>query len=158
MSRVMAEASRIADQLHRAFHGEAWHGPALMELLEGVTPEQAAKRPLPKAHSIWEIVLHIGAWETVARRWLAGEIAALPQLEGTDDWPPVHDRSATAWKQAVDALVADHDRLTQVAAKLSDLQLNEKVAGREYNVYFLLHGLVQHCLYHAGQIAVLKKK
>lgn len=154
----MGEATQIADQLHRAFHGEAWHGPALMELLGGVTPEQAARRPLPKAHSIWEIVLHIGAWENVARRWLAGEIAALPNLEAADDWPPVHDRSATAWKQAVDALVANHDRLVQLVSKLSDPQLNEKVAGREYNVYFLLHGLAQHCLYHAGQIAVLKKK
>ena len=68
MSLLMSEATRIADQLRRAFHGEAWHGPALLELLKGVPSEEAARRPLPKAHSIWEIVLHVGAWENVARR------------------------------------------------------------------------------------------
>jgi uncharacterized damage-inducible protein DinB len=153
----MSEATRIADQLRRAFRGEAWHGPALLELLEGVTAEQATRRPLPEAHSIWEIVLHIGAWENIARRWLAGEIPALPHLEAADDWPVVHDPTATVWKQTVDALAANHDRLVELASKLSDARLKEKVAGREYNVYFLLHGLTQHCLYHAGQIALLKK-
>jgi uncharacterized damage-inducible protein DinB len=158
MLRIMGEATRIADQLRRAFHGEAWHGPAVLELLEGVPAEQSARRPRSGAHSIWEIVLHIGAWENVARRWLAGEIAVLPHLEGADDWPLVHDTNPTAWKQTVDELAANHERLVQLVTKLSDVQLSEKVAGREYNVYFLLHGLAQHCLYHAGQIAILKKK
>lgn len=153
----MSEATRAADQLRRAFRGQAWHGPAVLELLEGVTAEQAARRPLAEAHSIWEIVLHIGAWENVARRWLAGEIGVLPHLEAADDWPVVHDLTETVWKQTVDALASNHDGLVELASKMSDAQLKEKVAGREYSVYFLLHGLTQHCLYHAGQIALLKK-
>jgi uncharacterized damage-inducible protein DinB len=153
----MSEAKRIADQLRRAFHGEAWHGPALLELLKGITAKQAAPRPLAKAHSIWELALHIGAWERTARRWMGGEIAELPHLAGEDDWPPVRDTSDAAWQQTVESLIAEHDRLVELAGQLSDLQLSEKVAGREYSVYFLLHGLVQHCLYHAGQIALLKK-
>jgi hypothetical protein len=55
----MSEIHRIADQLKRSLEGEAWHGPALRELLSGVTAKQAAARPLAGAHSIWEIVLHI---------------------------------------------------------------------------------------------------
>jgi uncharacterized damage-inducible protein DinB len=153
----MSEAKRIADQLRRAFHGQAWHGPAVLELLKDVTAQQAAARPLAAAHSIWELALHIGAWERTARRWLAGEIAELPHLAGDDDWPPVRDASDAAWKQTLESLAAEHERLGQLAGQLSDLQLTEKVAGREYSVYFLLHGLTQHCLYHAGQIALLKK-
>ena len=153
----MSEAVRIADQLRRSFHGQAWHGPAVLELLADVSAERAASRPLPNAHSIWELVLHIGAWENVALRWLASEIAELPHLKGEDDWPPVRETSASAWKQAADELAGRHDRLVELVARLSERQLSEKVAGREYSLYFLLHGLAQHNLYHAGQIALLKK-
>ena len=55
----MTEIERIEDQLKRSLEGEAWHGPALEELLADVRAEQAAAKPVPPAHSIWEIVLHI---------------------------------------------------------------------------------------------------
>ena len=59
----MPEVNRIRDQLRRAFEGQAWHGPAVMELLDGVTAKQAATRPVVAVHTMWELVLHIGAWE-----------------------------------------------------------------------------------------------
>lgn len=66
----MTEIQRIVDQLNRAFEGEAWHGPAVMDILEGITAQQAAARPFNGTHSIWEIVLHIAAWERpVAEGW-----------------------------------------------------------------------------------------
>jgi uncharacterized damage-inducible protein DinB len=70
----MNEVQRIVDQLRRAFEGEAWHGPAVMQILEGITAAQAAAHPASGAHSIWEIVLHIAAWEgAVSRRYAASE-------------------------------------------------------------------------------------
>jgi len=57
-----SEAARIADQLRRAFDGDAWHGDSLFEILEGVTAAQTAARPITRAHTIWELVLHIAAW------------------------------------------------------------------------------------------------
>ena len=80
------ETSRIADQLRRAFDGEAWHGPAVLEILHGVTAADAAARPLPRGHNIWEIALHIAVWDDVARRRMAGEIV---QPTPEEDWPPV---------------------------------------------------------------------
>ncbi len=74
----MRELDRIADQLKRAFEGEAWHGPAVMEILEGITAQQAANRPSRAVHNIWEIVLHIAAWERAGVRRLQGERAELP--------------------------------------------------------------------------------
>src|SRR6266853_1935870 len=67
------EAARIADQLRRAFDGTAWHGPSLMELLDGVDAATAAAKPLAKVHSIWELVLHIAAWDAAGYRRLSGE-------------------------------------------------------------------------------------
>jgi len=150
----MTEIQRIADQLRRAYEGEAWHGPSLRELLSSVTAAQAARRPLPGAHTIWELVLHIAAWESIVRRRLGGEaVEATPE----QDWPPVRDTSDAAWKKTLEELARSHLALRESVAALSDDQLRQKVAGQNYSIYGMLHGLIQHDLYHAGQIALLKK-
>ncbi len=77
----MSEASRIADQLRRAFDGDAWHGDSVLEILNGVTAAQAAARPITHAHSIWELVLHIAAWDGVVLRRLGGAAVELARGE-----------------------------------------------------------------------------
>ena len=69
----MKETERIREQLKRAFEGGAWHGPGVLEILENVSAAQAATHPIEGAHSIWELVLHIKAWEDACRRRLSGE-------------------------------------------------------------------------------------
>jgi len=151
---MSVEAHRIEDQLSRAFEGDAWHGPSVLEVLKGVTATQAAAKPIPGAHSIWEIVVHIGVWEDVARRRLSGELVD-PTAE--EDWPPVRDTGEAAWAATLERLRAGHAGLRRVVAKLSDARLKETVPGAEYTCYFLAHGAIQHDLYHAGQIALLRK-
>ncbi|MBI3696187.1 MAG: DinB family protein, partial [Acidobacteria bacterium] len=94
----MSEIQRIEDQLKRALQGEAWHGPSILELLAGVTATQAGAKPLPGAHSIWEIVLHITAWVDAARRRVEGEEA---KLSAEQDWPPVRETTERAWEAAL---------------------------------------------------------
>ena len=151
----MSETKRIKDQLTRAFEGEAWHGPSVFEVLAGVTAEQAAAHPVAGAHSIWEIALHICTWERIARRrieeWVPMEVS--PE----EDWSPVGDTSEHAWKNALNRLKLNHVTLEEVITRLDETRLREVVPGTPYNVYFLLHGVIQHDLYHAGQIALLKK-
>jgi uncharacterized damage-inducible protein DinB len=151
----MTEIERIADQLRRAHEGEAWHGPALKEILRGVTAEAAARRPIASAHSIWEIVLHVAVWESVVRRRLSGEV--IGDLPPEQDWPPVGEKTEAAWKQALVDLDHSHAELQRVLVRLSDRQLTDAVPGPGYSVYYMVHGVVQHALYHAGQIALLKK-
>jgi uncharacterized damage-inducible protein DinB len=150
----MNEVRRIEDQLTRSFQGPAWHGPSLRELLEDVSAEQAAARPIGGAHSIWEIVLHIAAWEEVVRRRFAGETV---ELSDAQDWPAVPDNSAAAWALALGHLETTHEKLRGAVAALDPARLENPAAGKSYSVYFMLHGVVQHNLYHAGQIAILKK-
>ena len=151
----MSEIERIANQLRRAFEGEAWHGPSVREVLEGVTPEIAARKVLPDAHTIWEIVLHITAWENFVGRRLAGEMVKGPT--GTEDWSVVNDPSPAAWRRTIDALVEGHHQLIRAISKMGEEKLNETVPETDFSYYVLLHGVVQHDLYHAGQIALLKK-
>ena len=151
----MDEISRIHDQLKRAFEGEAWHGPSLKELLSVVTAEAAAARPLAGAHSIWEIVLHITAWKRTGIRMLSGEEV---ELSTEEDWPPVLDQGNAAWQQTLQTLDTTQNELRNAISGFSGSQLDQPVPGpRRYSAYFLMHGIIQHDLYHAGQIALLRK-
>ncbi len=151
----MTETHRINSQLKRAYQGQAWHGPSLRELLEGVTAEQAAARPIPNAHSVWELVNHIIAWEQIARRRLEGE--ALIEVPDEINFPPVNDASEAAWRTALQSLEASNRSLRESIKKIDDARLEDNASGANYSIYALLHGVIQHDLYHAGQIALLKK-
>lgn len=150
----MREIERIRGQIHRAFEGEAWHGPSLREALEGVTAQQAAARSIPNAHSIWELVLHLAAWEDVVRRRMGGEQVVEPP-EG--DWPAVRDTDEAAWQAAREHLQARHRALLETVSSLDEATLDEKPYEGTVSRYVGLHGIAEHTAYHAGQIALLKK-
>jgi uncharacterized damage-inducible protein DinB len=150
----MSEASRIADQLRRAFYGSAWHGPALLELLENVDAATAAAKPLAEVHSIWELVLHIAVWDDAGLLRLGGKKW---QPTGLANFPAVTKPSEAEWRKAVAATKRTHDRLVNTVAALPDSRLGDRVPGKRYDFYHMLHGIAQHELYHAGQIAILQK-
>ena len=150
----MSEISRISQQLKLAYEGEAWHGPAVLEILCGVDAHAAAARPIPNAHTIWELTLHISGWEDVIRRRLGGEACTLGDA---DNFPDVKDKSEAAWNKTVEALKLTNQELLNAMNRLPDSRLTDRVPGKNYDVYTMLHGAVQHALYHAGQIAILKR-
>ena len=150
----MSEIERIQDQLKRAFEGPAWSGPSVLEALDGVSATRAAKRPIKGAHSIWELALHIAVWEDVVRRRALGE-----KFNPSDaqDWPAVSARTPAAWSAAIRKLKAGHEKLREVVASFDDARLDEPLVPGGSSGYVQFHGAVQHDLYPAGQIAVLKK-
>jgi uncharacterized damage-inducible protein DinB len=150
----MSEINRILDQMDRAYSGEAWHGPSLWSLLEGISAEDASRHSVHGAHSIWELVNHVAAWNGIVARRLAGES---PEVTAKMDWPPVWDASEVDWKRSLEHLSESHGRLRQAVERLHDGQLDEKLSAKGDSFYVTLHGLIQHDLYHAGQIAILKK-
>ena len=154
----MSEVDRIRNQFERAFDGEAWHGPSVLSLLDGVTAAQAAAHPIAGAHSIWELTLHIAAWEDACRRRLEGDPA---QLSDDENFPPIDDTSESAWAATKQKLIETHNRLLDTLATLDDSRLDHPIIDSSEipfsSVYVTLHGGVQHDLYHAGQIAILKK-
>ncbi len=150
------ECLRIADQLRRAFTGEPWHGSPLRELLAGVTASQARARPLPTAHNIWELVLHMETYVHAAYEVVEG--IPMPQIAGMpSDWRPVSDTSTAAWSAATTRLFQSAKRLAKGIEAFKDERLSDTVPGRHYDFYYLFHGIVQHSIYHGGQIAMLKK-
>jgi uncharacterized damage-inducible protein DinB len=152
----MTEIERMLDQLNRAYEAKAWHGPSVKEVLDGVTAEQAHARPLANGHSIYELVRHIAVWEDVGRRRLEGDPAEVA-ISSPEDWPPPDDTSEPAWEQAKAALDRGHEALVEAIKRVPETRLDEPILSGKSSVYVTLHGVIQHDLYHAGQIAILKR-
>ena len=158
-SKAQSELARIAAELERAYNGDAWHGPPMTEALKGICALSAPVKPIPEAHSIWEIVHHLTAWNHIVRRRFLGELV-MPTRD--DDWPPVEGFGHEAWDAAVrslhEACAALISELKKAAKKRDcDMVLNKTVPGKTHSVYVMLHGAVQHNLYHTGQISILRK-
>ncbi|MFN0083790.1 MAG: DinB family protein [Blastocatellia bacterium] len=152
---MQTEATRLAEQLRTAMEGDAWHGDALLQVLAGVTAEQAAAHPIPGAHSIWELALHLrGTYGLVLRR-LAGDDR---QLSLDEDWPIIPASSAENWAQALGELKRLNDELRQAVLRFPADRLDEPLVPEPaYTAYTQFIGITQHNLYHAGQIAILRK-
>lgn len=160
----MNEIARLVDLLGRVHDGDPWHGSSTREILSGISAGQAAHRPIPQAHTIWEIVLHMAAWKNEVRERLRGRA---PQLPDEGDWPSasgVDGVSEAAWRGAQAALQSAHESLVAAVRAFPEHRLNEAVGGgRDAEVgagvafAMMLHGIIHHDVYHGGQIALLKK-
>src|SRR3979490_2613199 len=124
----MSRATRLAKHIERTVTGTMWHGPALVDVLEGIDARRARAHPIAGAHSIWEIVLHITAWADIARQRIHGEATGDPTPE--QDWPPVGDD----WPQAVERMTESHRRLAAETRLLDDAALDARVKGLDYPV------------------------
>ena len=148
------EAASLVEELRILARGDAWHGPSLDEMLAEVSPATAAARPVPKAHTIWELVLHLTGWTDVFRRRLEGTAVEEPEQ---GDYPAVPPRTAAAWAEAKSGLFAAHDELVARVVRLSSADLDAPVPGRGFPARFLVRGAIRHTVYHSGQIGLLRK-
>ena len=156
----MHEAKRIA-QLYKSVYagdenGEAWHALALKPLLRDITAEQASRAPKVGSHSIFQLVHHIGYWEEVVLRRFQGEIVDAP-LNTPDDWPPQRGANAADWQAVLARLDKSHAALLKAMQSAADEKLDKQVPGRNHDNYTLLHGIIDHAIYHSAQIAMLKR-
>jgi uncharacterized damage-inducible protein DinB len=158
---MIMEAWRLAEQVGAALSGPAWHGASLEQNLEGLTPEQAAARPVPEALSIWALVLHLAAWTGEVGRRLGG---APPSLPPEGDWPAVGTVSARAWSEARARLRSAHEALGDAVRRFPPERWTDRVGdtrdaplGTGVSYAEMVLGLLQHDAYHGGQIGLLRK-
>jgi len=158
----MIDVQFLHEQLRKGYSDDPWHGPSTVDALKGITAAEAAAHPIPGAHSVWDIVLHMTAWQNEVRRRLAGKGPTLPE-EG--DWPEPAG-TETAWQQDRERLGASLDELLDVLGGLSEGDLERRggaisdrdpALGTGVTHRAMVNGLVQHHAYHTGQISLLRK-
>ena len=150
----MTETERISRQYELVLHGDAWHGDAIWKILDGISAECAAHRPLAECHTIWEIVMHMTFWEDVATRRLYSERAGLDEALNFPSMPSITDAN---WQKTLERFRASNEQFAKALSKLDPARLDELSAAGKRSFYDEAHGLIQHNVYHAGQIALLKK-
>lgn len=146
----MRPIEQFIDRFNAVFDGEAAHGATLRRLLDDVSEEQARRR-IGDTHSIFEMVVHVGTWMDVVARRLRGE-----PIESTtvEDWS---DTTLRSWPATIEELEHAQSRLLDAIARTPPEALDKPIAGRDATARATLETILNHNVYHAGQIALLKK-
>ena len=150
------EIDYIITTLKSVLEGEPWYGKAVMSILRDVNPALAYEKPNENSHSFIELLYHMITWAEFTLKSLEKDkqidMVAFEKL----DWREI-DRREHTWEKGMAQFKVTHDLIIELLRTKDDAVLSEKVDYREYNNRFLLHGLIQHDIYHAGQIAYATK-
>jgi uncharacterized damage-inducible protein DinB len=151
------ETDYIITTLRSVLEGSPWYGTSVMKILKDVDPATVYKKPSKDSHSLIDLLYHMNTWTEFALKRLEKDeekdMAAFDNLDWRDINPAEHD-----WEKGVAQFKVTNDLIIELLeTKENDKFLSDKVDYREYNFRFLLNGLIQHHIYHAGQIAYLKK-
>ncbi|MFZ0312231.1 MAG: DinB family protein [Candidatus Korobacteraceae bacterium] len=150
----MSAMQRILDHYDGVLQGEPWHGEAVWPVLDSISVREAAARPIPSAHTIWEIVMHMTFWENVAAQRLAGLRAGLVEEL---NFPPMPAPTEENWRRTLDQFRDSNRVFRQALAKLDATKLDQMTAAGKRTFYGEAHGILEHHVYHLGQIVLLKK-
>lgn len=154
-SQFLSRQEELAELLERTVTGPMWHGPALAEILEDISPIEAAAHPVAGVHSIAELVRHIEVWANFARDRLLGSLLKDPS--GEEDWPAVRVLEDADWRRMIAAMAESHRTLASMTRGHTQERLEQQVPGHSYSVEIMLHGVVEHGAYHGGQAAMLRR-
>lgn len=150
----MLEIDRILKQYDDVLSGDAWHGEPVWTVLQDIPYTAAAARPVPAAHSIWEIVAHMMFWEGVVVKRLAGSRAGL--VEELNFAVPAN-LNQEAWEKTLHQFRASNQLFREALRALGDDRLDQLSAAQKRTFYEEAHGIIEHHVYHLGQISLLKK-
>lgn len=145
----MNRVETLLKELRDVYEGSPWYGDSLRKTLARVSEAEANERPLARAHSIAELVGHITTWIDTVHRRIDGEVV---HVTAAENFP-----YSGNWKEQVRRLDEAYAALVARVSSMSDADLDGKVAGKRQTAEYAIRGVVQHCIYHQGQIALLRK-
>ena len=143
--------------IEESYHHRAWHGTNLRGSIRGVTIEEAAWRPAPGRHNIWEIAVHCAYWKYIVRRRILGEKKGAFPLKGSNWFQRPLVASEKAWRADIALLEEAHRSLCSAIAGLTSASLENKPSASKWTNLQTISGIASHDVYHAGQIQLLKR-
>jgi uncharacterized damage-inducible protein DinB len=161
VTRPKSDFDQLRVDLHQVYNGDPWHGSSITTVLEGIDADAATERPIPRAHTIWEIVLHMTAWT----REVASRVRGAGAKSPPEDWPASRfGGGEPAWQSAKDDLAAAQQELERAVDGINPDDLlrwsgydRDPALGTGWPLGTVIRGIMQHHTYHEGQIALLKR-
>jgi len=157
----MSTSEKLSTQLQKILAGDAWYGSPVYTIIEGISFEAAYEKPQNSVHNIAEIVLHMIAWTEEVMDRMNGLPSGVPT---SDDWPPTGAPDEQKWQNYVEDLKLVNVNLIGIIQNFPQEQWNETTVdernrelGTGVTFEELINGLIQHHIYHSGQIALLNR-
>jgi uncharacterized damage-inducible protein DinB len=143
-------------QFKAVYDGEPWFGDSFKAKLKGVTEKQAFAKPNPGAHAIAELISHVIYWRTPLIKRLQNDLTSEASMDDEDNWMPLEKLKAKGWKKLMEEFEASQSELVLLLTRTPDRFLNEPFRhGQSMDV--LVNGVLQHDIYHLGQLGLVKK-
>lgn len=153
MARILI--NNLIRQLNEIQEGSRWFDQNFRDRFDTLSEVDAFTCPLPEIHSVAEHVSHMLAWrkECVLRfKGLKTELMNSPA-----DWKNNDTLRNIGWTNLKNDLYSSRAELIDLIANHDDEYLETKFQDREYNHHYLVEGIIQHDLYHLGQIGITIK-
>lgn len=147
----------IKEQLKLIYNGDPWYGDSITSALNSVDPKLIFDSPGNGLHSIAELTAHMLTYRIFAEDRLQGNTESPPDQEKTFDWRTFSSDKESIWNTLRSRLDLNQQNLLALLDQVEDSILNQKVAGKPYSFGYLLTGILQHDLYHLGQIVFVNK-
>lgn len=149
----MTVVQQLLERYDQTLHGDAWYGDPVWKILQGISADCASAHLIPGTHNIWQLVMHMEFWERIAGRRFSGPVT--PEEAG--NFPDTPGPSEAAWRETLESFRASNREFRDAIARLDSDALDSNTPGGQRTFRYELVGVIEHHIYHAGQIALLKK-
>jgi uncharacterized damage-inducible protein DinB len=150
------ELQSIIHNMKSTLEGEPWFGRSVYAILDEINPSITFKKPNKNSHSLIDLLYHMNTWAEFTLKRIEGDKETDLKASEELDWRKI-DPKIHSWEKGLTEFKAIHSKIIKLLNDKDDEFLKGIVDYRNYKYRFLIHGLIQHNIYHLGQIAYIKK-
>ena len=141
-------------QFRQLFEGGSWQGESFVKKLEQIKEKDAFKQPASGANCIAELIWHCLYWRAVLINRLSGIDFKTNVTSNQMDFLPRTELKELGWPLLWQLFQKSQDDIVNsLSVKTDDFLSTEYQPG--HTMEFLLEGIIQHDIYHLGQIGLI---
>ncbi|MCX2681326.1 DinB family protein [Galbibacter sp. EGI 63066] len=151
------QIEKLISKLKNSFEETPWYGDSVLKIISGIDSRWVNTVPANSKNTIAKIVQHMINWRLLALEKLKGNLTYEIKIDSADDWPEVFINNESEWNALLDKLKKSQRDIIAFLSTKNDAFLTQQTPGRSYNHEYLVEGIIQHDIYHTGQIVMIAK-
>lgn len=150
------EILKLIKSLNDSFQGTPWYGESLIPQLKKIEIKSVNKTLPNSNNSIAILIQHVIHWRIFVLEKLNGNEAFDIEMNSEADWKRITIETKTEWDTLLNELVSTQNQIIDILkSQKEDSFLENKTLGKTYSFGYLIEGIIQHDIYHSGQIGLL---